>query len=366
MTKAFNTHVSLRIADDEFDSAFELFDLGAPAPTPAATALTAAAAPAPAVAVVHGTAGNDTIIGTAGDDWIMGDDGNDSIDGGNGNDNLYGGNGNDFLRGGAGVDKLDGGEGNDVLDGGLGADRMAGGRGNDVYVVDSIFDQVLEGVGEGEDTVQTAMQLYTLDANIERLTFLGNIAHTGNGNALNNNITGGFQGDVLRGMDGSDFLNGMQGNDTLDGGNGGDILYGGTGNDVLLGGAGGDQMYGEDGDDRLDGGAGSDLLYGGAGDDRFVFTTAATGSNDYVADFVHGHDKVDFSAIDGNAAVAGRQALAFSFQGAFVGGGVGSVNYSFTSNGTVLHVDANGDGQSDFDVTLSGQQFFVGLSDLVL
>lgn len=366
MTKAFNTRQSLRIADDEFDNDFGLFGADVAAPASASTALFAAAAPAPAAAVVHGTAGNDTITGTAANDYIMGEGGDDRIDGGAGSDQLYGGDGNDFLKGGAGIDKLFGGEGNDVLDGGTEGDSMQGGKGNDIYVVDSIFDQVLEAAGEGDDTVQTAMQMYTLDANIERLDFLSNIAHTGNGNALGNVITGAFQGDVLRGMDGNDNLRGMEGNDTLDGGNGWDILYGGIGNDLLLGGAGSDQMYGDGGDDRLDGGAGRDLLHGGAGNDRFIFTQTAVGWTDDIGDFTRGQDKVDFSAFDANAALPGRQALAFTFQGAFVGGGVGSINYSYTSDSTVLHVDANGDGLGDFDVAIMGTPFFVALSDLVL
>ena len=316
--------------------------------------------------MVHGTSGNDNLVGTTGNDWIMGEAGNDTIQGGDGSDQLYGGDGKDMLKGGSGLDTLYGGAGNDYLDGGTGADYMGGGTGDDYCVVDSIFDKVVEAANEGTDTVQTTLDLYTLDANVERLEFLSNIPHIGNGNSANNVITGAFQNDMLRGMDGRDNLIGKEGNDTLDGGNGWDILYGGIGNDLLLGGTGDDEMYGESGDDRLDGGAGLDLLYGGAGADKFVFTKAEIGYGDFVFDFARGQDKIDFSAIDGNAAVAGRQALAFTFQGAFVGGGVASVNYSFNSAGTVLHVDANGDGQGDFDVTIMGQPFFVALSDLVL
>jgi Ca2+-binding RTX toxin-like protein len=48
--------------------------------------------------LVHGGAGNDTLIGGSGADVFYGDGGRDFLDGGEGNDTLYGGKGKDTLR----------------------------------------------------------------------------------------------------------------------------------------------------------------------------------------------------------------------------------------------------------------------------
>jgi hypothetical protein len=83
-----------------------------------------------------------------------------------------------------------------------------------------------------------------------------------------------------------------------------------------------------------------------------------------VCDFVKGEDKIDFSAIDGNAALAGDQQLAFSFNGSFVGGGQGSFyveKRAYDGSGsheTWVHVDCNGDGQLDLDVLLTGNSHY--------
>ena len=81
------------------------------------------------------------------------------------------------------------------------------------------------------------------------------------GNALNNSITAGDNGDTLYGEDG---------NDTLIGGSGGDGLRGGKGNDSLIGGGGSDRLLGEDGNDFLDAGIDNDALFGGNGNDTLI------------------------------------------------------------------------------------------------
>lgn len=63
-----------------------------------------------------------------------------------------------------------------------------------------------------------------------------------NGNSANNNLTGTFFADVIKGFDGDDRLDGGAGSDRLEGGNGNDVLIGGIGNDTLLGGAGNDTI----------------------------------------------------------------------------------------------------------------------------
>ena len=63
------------------------------------------------------------------------------------------------------VNAIIGNSGNNTLDGGAGADTMTGGAGNE-YVVDDLGDFVVEGAGEGIDTVRKSVS-YTLTANIE-------------------------------------------------------------------------------------------------------------------------------------------------------------------------------------------------------
>ena len=92
---------------------------------------------------------------------------------------------------------------------------MAGGIGNDTYVVDNVGDVVIEGVGEGIDTVQTALANYILGANVENLIYTGNGNFTGTGNALANTIRGRNGADHLTGGAGNDFLNGGAGNDVF-------------------------------------------------------------------------------------------------------------------------------------------------------
>ena len=112
-----------------------------------------------------GHEGADTINGMGEDDGLSGGDGDDALNGGSGNDDLDGGSGNDNLQGGSGDDQLTGGDGNDSLNGGAGADWMAGGVGDDTYRTDG-FDNLLEGSGEGTDTIISAHS-FTLGTNFE-------------------------------------------------------------------------------------------------------------------------------------------------------------------------------------------------------
>ncbi|TKB72427.1 MAG: hypothetical protein E8D46_13855, partial [Nitrospira sp.] len=140
---------------------------------------------------------------------------------------------------------------NNVLTGNSAANLLIGGLGNDTYVVGA-DDIVAENLGEGTDTVQSALT-YTLGANVENLTLTGALAIDGTGNALNNSLTGNSAANVLIGGLGNDTLTGNAGDDTLNGDAGNDVLTGGAGNDIL------------------DGWDGNDVLNGGIGDDYYVF-----------------------------------------------------------------------------------------------
>ena len=88
---------------------------------------------------------------------------------------------NDMISGDSLADSIVGGGGNDTLSGGAGNDTLAGGAGDDLYSLVETGDTVIEAVGEGIDTVTTAVSL-TLAVNVENLQLLtvGNVNGTGN------------------------------------------------------------------------------------------------------------------------------------------------------------------------------------------
>jgi Ca2+-binding RTX toxin-like protein len=344
--------------------------------------------------IVTGNEANNIIIGGSGNDTLDGAAGNDSLDGGAGADLMIGGLGDDSFTvdnvgdvaqelAGGGIDTiitsidnytlaanvenlqltgaaltgtgngdnntLTGNAGNNTLDGGTGADTLIGGLGNDSYLVDNMADVVQETAGEGTDTVITSIDNYTLGANVENLQLTGT-AHTGNGNELDNVITGSIGDDTLNGAGGNDTLDGGVGADAMAGGAGDDSYYvdnvgdtiveaagegidsvftsvdnwvaganvenvrltggahvvtgnamnnsiaGTAGDDTIDGGDGDDLEVGGDGNDVLISGSGLDTLAGGSGDDRYVLK----GGQAYIEDFL-GHDTIDASETTGDS-----------------------------------------------------------------
>ncbi|HEY8384123.1 MAG TPA: cellulase family glycosylhydrolase [Microvirga sp.] len=230
-----------------------------------------------------GGAGNDTLNGENGNDKLYGEAGNDKLEGGSGNDLLYGGEGQDAMEGGTGDDTyvvdstgdkvwenfnsgtdtvqswisytltddvehlqsadpnstylvelignklnnvITGSAGPNHIDGRGGADTMQGLGGNDTYYVDNRADVVVEGPGQGWDTVfSTVTYALSRSAEVEVLRFLSlsskaNLALTGSDTA--NEITGNAGKNTLKGMGGNDIIAGRQGHDTLAGGKGKD------------------------------------------------------------------------------------------------------------------------------------------------
>ncbi|WP_181049731.1 Ig-like domain-containing protein [Marinobacter persicus] len=301
--------------------------------------------------ILKGLGGSDTLMGRGGDDTLDGGTGADLMSGGIGNDhyivddvgdsvlenahegtdtvqaeidytmadnveNLVLSGDGDLSGTGNTLDNvITGNTGDNVLDGAGGADVMAGGVGDDVYIVDNPEDAVLEQAGEGVDTVYASSD-HSLDANVENLILTGASEINGNGNELDNSITGNASANILQGGDGDDWLNGGAGADNLYGGRGNDnyivdsvgdrvlesagegedtvessvdfalgenvenlTLVGpenlsGSGNDLdnwLQGNEANNTLVGEAGDDVLAGGKGDDVLAGGAGNDRYVF-----------------------------------------------------------------------------------------------
>ncbi|KQS59402.1 hypothetical protein ASG39_19015 [Rhizobium sp. Leaf371] len=295
------------------------------------------------------------ITGSSYGDTITGDAGNDVFNGGNGNDILTGGTGSDTLNGDAGNDLLTGGSGADILNGGSGTDTasyassstavsinlvtgvhtggdaegdtlvaletvigsafsdslvassavtLAGGGGNDSYYIGSGNVAVTETAGNGTDTVFTSTNTYTLTNNVENLIYTGPSNFVGTGNNLANAMSGG------------------------------------NGADTILGLAG---------DDTLFGGEGLDLLAGGSGQDTFLFT-ALTHSNaasgiDRITDFSQDdRDIIDLSAIG---------ELVFRGSEAFSGTGA-EIRFEVSDGRTEVFADVDGDGFTDFQVTLEG------------
>jgi Ca2+-binding RTX toxin-like protein len=358
------------------------------------------------VNVLNGGNGNDKLFGRNGNDTLNGGDGNDTLNGGAGNDTMTGGIGNDIyvvdsqndviveVAGGgtadkvtttvsytlaAGVDieiltavagspglaltgneianKIYGADGNDTLDGGGGIDLLVGKAGDDTYVVDNTKDKVTEVVGSGTDTVVASVG-FTLGDNVENLALSGSGDIAGNGNALDNTITGNS---------GINRLSGLDGNDTVDGGGGADTIYGGLGEDELYGGAGDDKVYGGDGADTIVGQGGKDILTGNAGSDVFVYQllsdSGITGATrDQIVDFQVGVDRIDLSQLD---AISGGGDNAFNFVGSGALQNVGDLRAYASGGNTFVAGDVNGDHVVDFQILLQGSVALTG-ADFIL
>ena len=351
--------------------------------------------------VVFGGAGNDLVSGGWGNDVLSGDDGDDQVYGESGNDALFGRDGNDELAGMDGNDRLDGGTGNDLLDGGAGIDEMIGGAGDDTYVVDDVADTVTELLAEGNDTVQTTLDGYTLGANVENLTLSGAANLAGYGNELDN---------VLTGNRGNNILAGGAGNDRLDGGLGGDTLTGGTGNDIYVVDNTGDRVIeaadegtdtvratvshvlaenvenltltgtgainatgndldnrltGNAGDNLLDGGVGADAMTGGRGNDTYTVDQAGDG----VVELAHEGVDTVLSSIDYTLG-ANVENLALTGTANLTGTGnelanaiVGNAGDNLLDGGAGTDTLAGGAGNDTYIVDHSGDTVTEGVTD---
>ena len=251
--------------------------------------------------------------------------------------NVITGNANaNTLSGLEGNDTLNGFDGNDVLNGGAGKDIMAGGNGNDTYWVADRGDVVTELAGQGTDTVMTWID-YNLGANVENLIMRGTSSINGQGNELNNTLTGNAANNTLSGLAGDDILDGKAGADIMNGGQGNDTFYVDNIHDVigeyanagtdtviasvtyslaginaenltLTGSANLDAtgnslvnvLVGNNGNNVLDGGYGNDTLTGGHGADTFVFGTGS--GKDTITDYSAAEgDKINVHAYAGHA-----------------------------------------------------------------
>ena len=121
-------------------------------------------------------------------------------------------------------------------------------------------------------------------------------------------------------------------------------------NTPINGTAGVDTLSGDVGVDIITGGGGADTLSGGSGADRFVYTStsdAPGGGNETIT---------DFDATDANEDIVlnGLLSGTFSYLGAGTFSATGNTEAIFDDTSKLLSIDANGNGTTDLEITLTG------------
>ena len=201
-------------------------------------------------------------------------------------------------------------------------DTLIGGGGDDTYVVNSLEDQVVEGAGQGTDTVETNLD-YSLArlVNIEKLTLTGLTAVSATGNAMANTLVGNTGNNVLDGGVSADTMIGALGDDEYVVDNVGDtvvenasegvdtvrstisytltpnvekLILNGTAAINGTGNALNNRITGNAADNVLIGAGGDDILTGGEGADKFI--TAMNSGTDKITDLGNGADAVVVAA----------------------------------------------------------------------
>ena len=286
--------------------------------------------------------------------------------------------------------------GNVTLQGSDGDDRiyieastgdLAMGGGNDTLTFESIGHFQIDG-GDGADLIEFNLghraSLFVLDARqaVTTVSVAGVPASTIEG-VETWHIGGSHHNDLIYLSDGNDIVTEpihQSGSDTFYGGAGDDTLDGGRYKDFVSGDAGRDKLFGGAGDDTITGGLGRDYLAAGSGRDVLVFNSLADSGTAYgqgvidnvtyfQIDATQGSglyiDRIDLSAIDAMAGVAGDQA--FSFIGTAEFSAEGQVRVVQSGTATFLQVNAVGSTGSDMTVCLLAvTAAAIGVEDFIL
>ncbi|PXW53724.1 peptidase M10/serralysin-like protein [Methylobacterium sp. B4] len=278
--------------------------------------------------VLNGTAGADTILGLDGDDNILAGGGADVVRAGAGNDFVDAGEGRDVVFAGDGDDDVLAGGGADMVYGDGGNDRILAGAGNDLVTAGAGRDTVIG--GEGDDLL---------------------VAETGDGDDT-------YWGDEMGGGLGSDTLDmaAITANIAVNLGTGlagrGSATSTQSGRDVLWG---VENVVTGSGDDDITASEAVNVMDGGEGSDTYRFGSAAAANGDTIESFQPG-DKIDFSAIDADAGLAGNQAFTLASGAAFTGVGQLLVTQETRDDGDYVVVQGNtaGDASPEFKLSIKG------------
>jgi Ca2+-binding RTX toxin-like protein len=282
------------------------------------------------------------------------------------------------------ADSLTGDAGNNSLVGGRGADTLSAGSGDDT--IDSGVDRQIDIVqgGKGIDTLTyaTASKGLVVDMALGE-TRTRDFTISPNGIIVEAPVYIEDQFSSIEIVVGSNFSDVMKGSAAAD------TLLGGAGNDTLLGRAGADIITGGDGADYLSGGSNLGAFGNDGARDSFMFNTVTEigvgAAHDQISGFEYGVDKIDFSAIDADATLAGNQAFhisngvtVFGAQSAQFDGSAGALTvtpYATNSSddfgvGYTIQGDINGDSIADFELSVYGGRNNalgnLGLNDLIL
>ncbi|HYD18538.1 MAG TPA: calcium-binding protein [Patescibacteria group bacterium] len=258
-----------------------------------------------AVNTLDGSTGVDTLIGDGGSDVFIVDDAMDIVtEGGGGGTadtilssvtydmgvSATGEVENLVLTGAASINGFGNAEDNTIT-GNSGVNTMDGGMGDDAHVVQSLSDVVLGAVGEGEDSILSAISWALNNVEeVENIFLLGTSDISATGNDLGNSLIGNSGKNILDGGLGDDTygLGASATNDTivLDTGGNDTVIVGAsftiasradleniwlTGTSAInaTGNASANTLLGNDGKNILNGGTGADFMVGGLGDDLF-------------------------------------------------------------------------------------------------
>lgn len=247
---------------------------------------------------------------------------------------------------------------------------------------------------EGGEFISADYLLTTTDGTEVTIEIL--VLGVGDGDGLDNTLTGSLLEDTIEGLGGNDILSGLGRDDLLDGGEGDDWLLAGTGADTFIGGIGDDtvdysasgegisasivrgitsgnaenrdtldgieNLVGSTGDDRLVGDDGANTLIGGGGSD----TLLGLGGNDLLQGGSQARGGAGDDTIEGSDAAdilvggLGADTLTGGLGKDFLVGGAGPDRFVFAESR--FGVDTIRDLEAGDVIDLTA--FEIGLGDL--